>query len=123
MVSMTAVAYLFKARPKKNIEADSKTISFNKNWPGKTDNAGNPPKEASQPGAVNKKVVVRAKVIMAIALPKISKNFNHMPSNRKRPVAISITPIKLDVVWLSIKLYSQLVKGELLTKPWIASAS
>ena len=44
--------------PNNQMEAPSNTISFNKNCPGTTAKAGNPPKLGSQPGVENRKLSV-----------------------------------------------------------------
>lgn len=82
--------------PNDQMDAPSNTISFNKNCPGTTAKAGNPPKLGSQPGVENKKLRVVKNISIASVLPIADTRGDSQRIPIMIAMAISTTPSKSE---------------------------
>ena len=109
--------------PNDQIDAPSKTISFNKNCPGTTAKAGNPPKLGSQPGVENRKLSVVRNITIASTLPIADTRGASQCSPIITAIAISTTPSKFENPCTLRNPYSHPINGLFATSGWMPFAS
>src|SRR5438034_11845225 len=103
--------------------APSRTTSFRRNCPGRTDRAGKPPRLGAHPGVENRKLSVVRNIITAIALPTAATRADSGRITIMTATAISTVPRRFENPCTLRKRYIQPMKGLLATRGWIPAAS